>query len=107
VLAAQQRLLGSAGITPTYVVGPNAQVWPHLLEVGRSGHVGRFLYFDSPGDYPELYREPYRWDEAHLASMGARRFTELLAERLAGDLVNSPSGLEVGKGAASEGMSVR
>jgi hypothetical protein len=81
-LIAQRRSILRAGAVPLYVAHPSALVRSELAEIARRQLVAAF-FFDDPGLYPELYAPPGRWDRQHLSEEGARRFTSLLAERLA------------------------
>lgn len=82
-IAAQRAELEAAGITPIYVIPATLHDQGGIHTLHRSGVLPRFLAFDDPSQYPQLYDENLRFDPEHLSPEGAELFTRLLAERLA------------------------
>jgi len=90
-LEAQVAAVRSAGLEPVYLIPPGMRPTPHLLRLSEEGRVPLLLAFNDPEAYPELYRFENRFDRGHLAAAGARRFSELLAERFSAELAAPPT----------------
>lgn len=83
-LARQVAAIRRAGAEPVHLITPTARPTPELYRLAEAGAVPRLLAFNAPVAYPDLFVEAHRFDAEHLTTEGARRFSRLLAERLAG-----------------------
>jgi hypothetical protein len=83
-VARQVAAIRRAGAEPVHLITPTARPTPELYRLAEAGAVPRLLAFNDPVAYPDLFVEDHRFDAEHLTTAGARRFTRLLAERLAG-----------------------
>lgn len=81
----QAAAIRRAGAVPVHLVTPTARPTPELYRLADAGHVPHLLAFNDPATYPGLFREEHRFDAEHLSTEGARRFSRLLAQRLAPD----------------------
>jgi hypothetical protein len=86
-LARQVAAIRRAGAEPVHLITPTARPTPELHRLAEAGAVACLLAFNDPVAYPDLFAEDHRFDAEHLTTEGARRFTRLLAERLAGALL--------------------
>jgi hypothetical protein len=73
-----------AGAEPVFLVTPTVRPAPELRALVAAGGTPTLVAFDDPASYPELFAVQNRFDADHLTTDGARRFSRLLAERLAG-----------------------
>lgn len=85
-VAAQAALIRRAGARPVHLVTPTARPTPELYRLAEAGHAPRVLAFNDPVAYPDLFAEDLRFDAEHLTTEGARRFSRLLARRLAAEV---------------------
>ena len=52
------------------------------LDLQQSGHIKRWVKFNDPNKYPELYRAKNRWDYFHLNQQGSAKLSESFASQL-------------------------
>ena len=52
------------------------------LDLQQSGHIKRWVKFNDPNKYPELYRAKNRWDYFHLNQQGSAKLRESFASQL-------------------------
>lgn len=83
-VARQVAAIRRAGARPVHLITPTARPTPELYRLAEAGHVPHLVAFNDPMAYPALFAEERRFDAEHLTTEGARRFSRLLAERLAG-----------------------
>ena len=89
-LDAEVSFLRERGIEPIYVIPPVGRGTPLLDELGERGQIPHLLTFNRPKEFPELYRFENRQDLTHVNARGARAWSRLLADRLAGILAGKP-----------------
>lgn len=93
-VAEQAAAIRRAGAVPIHLITPTARPTPALYRLAEAGRVPHLLAFNDPVAYPGLFAEERRFDAEHLTTEGARRFSRLLAVRLA------EAGVPPGPGAA-------
>jgi hypothetical protein len=86
-VARQVAAIRRAGAEPIHLITPTPTPTPELYRLADAGAVPRLLAFNDPVAYPELFAQDHRFDAEHLTTAGARRFSRLLAERMAGVLL--------------------
>jgi hypothetical protein len=75
-----KRLCESYGVRAVFIRPPNSRRYG---EESTHDYAGLdVLWFDDPGEYPELFLKANRWDSIHLNDDGAHRFSEILNEEL-------------------------
>jgi hypothetical protein len=77
------RRIEAIGAKPIFIITPRVSNESDLLKAAQDGHIKTLFAFNNPVKYPELYRLDQQFDEEHLNSSGAEKFTRLLAERFA------------------------
>jgi hypothetical protein len=86
-VARQVAAIRRAGAEPIHLITPTPTPTPELYRLADAGAVPRLLAFNDPVAYPELFAQDHRFDAEHLTTEGARRFSRLLAARMAGVLL--------------------
>lgn len=84
-VAEQAAAIRRAGARAVHLLTPTARPTPGLYRLAAAGHVPLLLAFNDPQAYPGLFTEEHRFDAEHLTTEGARRFSRLLARRLAAE----------------------
>jgi len=82
-LREQRRVVEGAGLELIYIVPSLYQPVPWITALNAQGEMGTLMAFNSPTDYPKLYRLRDRIDPVHVNRQGAAAFSLEFAKRLA------------------------
>ncbi|MEM9290877.1 MAG: hypothetical protein AAGD01_04290 [Acidobacteriota bacterium] len=78
------------GWKPVLILGPRKQLTEQVTMAVDRGELGPTLRFNDPQDFPWLFDPDLRFDLSHLNAEGAQRYTELVAETFAEELLAAP-----------------
>lgn len=80
---AQVEFLERHDIVPIHILPPTHDTGNIPRRLKSEGYIPELLTFDDPGEYPDLFEIPQRFDQTHLNASGAELYSRHLADRVA------------------------
>ncbi len=97
---AQMDFLDRHGVYPINVLAPTNDSGNIPRRLMSEGYIRKLMTFDDPGEYPDLFELPNRFDDTHLNETGAELYSRHMADRFAEFLEsNAPEDLPTDRAA--------